>query len=209
MSFTVTIPIANMAAANATLQGQGWGPNNFSVPRWTGTALPTSAALDHLGNDVGFQADCAALPGAVVRTFGILVPGMDATATADGARWGGNAPLLQGNVTPGLYRATEADGGKLWTVIQAFNRTTFNLPLNTTTNPYPALLTQARTPGEVTIWVQPLGSFDAYLLVNPFTGLPDRVTHNGQIWRCTQESAAGGFNTFAPGVFGWTSEGPA
>ena len=31
MSFSVTIPVANIAAANAALQAAGWGPGNFSA----------------------------------------------------------------------------------------------------------------------------------------------------------------------------------
>ena len=56
---------------------------------------------------------------------------------------------------------------------------------------------------------QPLDQFDAYLLLNPFTSQPDQVTHLGQTWRVSQASGTGGplgdFNTFAPGVFGWTA----
>ncbi|MGL6208718.1 MAG: hypothetical protein ACRC14_02670 [Paracoccaceae bacterium] len=207
MSFTVEIPVANLATARATLAGLNRGPNNFNVPLYTtaGGVQPVLACIHHIGTDAAFRAQCVALPGAVVRDYAPLTVSMDATATAAGARWGSNAPLLQGAVTPGLYRATVADGGALWTVIQAFNRTTFNLPLNTPTNPYPALLTQARTPGEVTIWVQPLGAFDAYRPVNVFSGQPDRVTHLGQTWRCTQGDGAGN-NVFEPGVFGWVQE---
>jgi len=31
MSFSVTIPVANITAANAALQAAGWGPGNFSA----------------------------------------------------------------------------------------------------------------------------------------------------------------------------------
>ncbi len=194
MTFTVTIPVANIAAANAALQAAGWGPNNFSVPLWTGGAMPSVASLHHAPNDPAFQAACAALAGATVRTFAGLSSGMDATATAVGGRWGQNAPLLQGNVTPGLYRATAADGGALWWVIQAFDRTVFNAALTT----YPALVTPARTPGEVTPWVQPLGGADSYQAANPFTGQPDRVTHAGKTWDCLTAT-----NVSTPGTANW------
>lgn len=194
MSFTVTIPVANINTANTALQSAGWGPNNFSVPLWTNGSMPSVASLHHIGNDTAFRSACVALVGATVRDYGQLVVGMDATATAVGGRWGNNAPLLQGNVTPGLYRATTADGGALWWVIQAFDRTVFNAALTT----YPALVTPARTPGEVTVWVQPLGGSDSYQAVNPFTGLPDRVSHNGKVWDCLIST-----NTNQPGVANW------
>ena len=204
MSFTVTIPVDSINTANTALQSAGWGPNNFSVPLWTNGAMPSIASLHHIGNDPAFRSACTALAGATVRDYGNLVVGMDATATAVGGRWGGDAPLLQGNVTPGLYRAIPADGGALWWVIQAFNRTTFNAALST----YPALVRQARVPGEVSPWVQPIDQFDAYWTKNSFTGLPDRVTHNGRLWRSIVAEATP--NVWAPGTAGiWADEGPA
>lgn len=204
MTFTVTIPVANITTANTILQTAGWGPNNFSVPLWTNGVMPSVASLHHIGNDPAFRIACAALVGATVRDYGQLIVGMDDTATAVGARWGGNAPLLQGSVTPGLYRAIPADGGSLWWVIQAFNRTTFNLALST----YPALVRQARVPGEVSPWVQPVDQFDAYWTKNAFTGLPDRVTHNGRLWRSIVAEETP--NVWTPGTAGiWVDEGPA
>lgn len=198
MSFTAEIPVANIAAANAALAAQGHGAQNFSIPIWTGGALPTKASLHHIANDPVFRAHCAALAGAVVRDYPVLTIGMDATAIAAGGRWGGNAPLLQGNVTPGLYRAIPADGGALWWVIQPFDRTVFGAALST----YPALVRQARVPGEIVPWSQPIDAFNAYKLANPFTGQPDMVLHLGQTWRVTQGDGSGN-NVWEPGVFGW------
>lgn len=204
MSFSVTIPVANIAAANAALQAAGWGPGNFTVPVWTSGAMPVVAALHHIGNDVAFRAACVALAGATVRDYGQLAVGMDSTATAAGGRWGGNAPLLQGQVTPGLYRAVPADGGGLWTVIQAFDRAVFTNPLAD----IPALVRKAKVPGLIEPWVQPIDQFDAYWTKNAFTGQPDRVTHNGRIWRSVVAEATP--NVWAPGTAGiWADEGPA
>ena len=208
MSFSVTIPVANIAAANAALaaaNGGKWGPNNFSIPVYTGGALPSVAVMHHLPNDPAFRAACAALAGVTVRDYGQLVVGMDATATAAGGRWGGNAPLLQGQVTPGLYR--DPAGGALWWVIQAFDRAVFSAALST----YPALVRQARVPGEVAPWVAPIDANDAYKLVNPFTGQPDRATFAGRAYRVSQADGAGN-NVWPPsgtGAFGWADEGPA
>ena len=199
MSFTVRIPVANIVAANASLAAQGHGPQNFTIPVWTpGSALPSHATLNHGGRDDIFQAHCAALPGAVVLTGAKIGSLMPETMAAMGGRWGDNAPLLQGQVTPGLYRAIPADGGALWNVIQAFDRSVFNLALAT----YPALVRQARVPGEIVPWSQPIDQFDAYKLANPFTGQPDMVLHLGQTWRVTQGDGSGN-NVWEPGVFGW------
>lgn len=206
MSFTAETPVANIAAANAALaaaNGGRWGPNNFSVPIWTGGALPTIAVFHHLANDPLFRAACLAVPGVVVRDYGNLVVGMDATAAAIGGRWGGNAPLLQGNVTPGLYRAIPADGSGLWWVIQAFDRAVFNAALTT----YPALVRKAKVPGMIEPWVQPIDQFDAYFTVNAFTGQPDRATRNGRVWRSAVPSVP---NVWVPGAGAeWADEGPA
>jgi len=206
MSFSVTIPVANIAAANAALQAAGWGPGNFTVPVWTSGAMPVVAALHHIGNDVAFRAACVALAGATVRDYGQLAVGMDATATAAGGRWGGNAPLLQGQVTPGLYRAVPADGGGLWTVIQAFDRAVFGAALST----YPALVRKAKVPGLIEPWVQPVDQFDAYFTKNAFTGQPDRVAHNGRLYRSTVADPTP--NVWVPGAVAsniWADEGPA
>lgn len=198
MSFTVRIPVANIVAANAALAAQGHGPQNFTIPVWTpGSALPSHATLNHGGRDDIFQAHCAALPGAVVLTGAKIGSLMPETMAAMGGRWGDNAPLLQGQVTPGLYRAIPADGGALWNVIQPFDRAVFNLPLTT----YPALCQRARVPGEIAPWVQPTAEI-AYKLVNGFTGQPDMVLHLGQTWRVTQGDGSGN-NVWEPGVFGW------
>lgn len=203
MSFTASTPIANLTAARAALAAAGWGPNNFEVPVYTNGALPSVAALHHIGNDAAFRAACAALAGATVRDYAGLTVGMDATALALGGRWGQNAPLLQGQVTPGLYRAIPADGGELWNVIQPFDRGVYNLALTT----YPALVQRARDPYVIAPWTQPSAE-NAYKLVEPFTQQPERVTHKGLRWRVSQADGAGN-NTWEPGVFGWTSEGPA
>jgi hypothetical protein len=202
MSFSASVSIANMAAANAAMQSDGWGDGNFSVPVFTGSAQPSVAVMHHFATDAACRASAAAIPGVTVRDYGVMQVGMEDTCTALGGRWGGNAPLLVGSVSPGLYRASEADGGGLWNVIQAFDRSVFNLALAT----YPALVRQAHVPGEVTAWVQPIDTNDAYRPANRFTGLPDQVDHNGQTWECTQGDGAGN-NSWVPGVFGWTAIG--
>ena len=196
-SFCAIIPVANMAAANATLEGTaqnptGFGPNNFSVPSYAGPN-PSFASL-HSWNDAVFENAVKAIPGVqweqsegdpAVRTTALMA--------SFGAQWSADAPPLVGQVTPGLY----THDGKLWWVVQAYNADVYD-------DPYiiPALVVQARVPGEVTVWVQPLNQYDAYYLHNPFTGLPDQVTHNGKQWYVSQGDGAG-LNIWEPGVFGW------
>ena len=203
MSFTVTIPFANIDSANAALQGAGWGPNNFRTPVYTNTVAPTHAILQHIGNDAAFQAACAALPGAVVAVSGNLVRGVAAAVAAVSGRWGENAPLLQGAVTPGLYRAIPADGGALWVVIQAFDRAVFGQALDTLAS----LVRKAKTPGAIEPWVQPIDQFDAYFTRNKFTGQPDRVTKGGRIYRSAVADPTP--NVWVPGAGAeWVDEGP-
>jgi len=208
MSFTCRIPVANIVAANAALAAQGHGPQNFTIPVWTSGPLPTHATLNHGGRDDIFQAHCAALPGAVVLTGAKIGSLMPETMAEMGARWGDNAPLLQGQVTPppggGIFRAVPADGGGLWFVITGFDRNVFSLPLST----YPSLCRKAKVPGLIEPWVQPNDQFDAYYTKNAFTGQPDRVTHNGRLWRSTVADPTP--NVWPPGTAGvWADEGPA
>lgn len=194
------IPVANLAAANASLEGQGFGPRNFSVPVYTG-AVPQFAALHAWGSNLGpFYAAVKALPGVVwSEAAGEPQTRVDAVLAGIQAKWAGSAQPLTGVVTPGLYVDAQ---GVFWWVIQQYDTAVFPDPTL-----LPALIRRARVPGAVQPWVQPLDANDAYWLVNPFTGAPDRVTHNGQTWRVSQQSAAGGINTFEPGVFGWVIDG--
>lgn len=50
------------------------------------------------------------------------------------------------------------------------------------------------------VWTQPLGATDAYKI-------GDIVSHNGQLWKCTQGDGAG-LNIWEPGVFGWEVYSP-
>jgi hypothetical protein len=197
MGIVAIIPVANLLAANAALEEQGFGPRNFSVQCFGPTGA-THAAL-HCWPDAAFLAAVQALPGVVVNpSAGDPVASTDELIEAQGARWGDKLPELpsEGNVTAGqLYQLNR----KIWSVIQSFDRITFPLPPET----YPALLRELRRPGEVSAWRQPLDQFDAYKLVNPFTGLPDEATHLGQTWVVSQADGSGN-NVWEPGVFGWT-----
>jgi len=190
MNFSASIPVDQMITANETLENAGYGPNNFSVPAYTS---PSPAfGLLHSWSDAAFEAAVAAIPGVVIQQE---LANPQATTSALSGQWGAEAKPLQGNVTPGLYKD---DAGVLWWVIQAYNTNTYPDP-----EAIPALIRRAKVPGEILPWVQPLDQFDAYKLVNTFTGEPDRCTHNGHEWYVTQADGAGN-NVWEPGVFGWT-----
>jgi len=126
-NFSASIAVANMAAANATLQGTvenptGFGPNNFSVPAYAGQS--PNVPLMHCWNDPVFEAAVRAIPGVTVVNGDDPPTITSAAATANGAIWGTDAVTLTGTVTPGLYKDA---AGVLWWVIQSYNTATYPL----------------------------------------------------------------------------------
>ena len=192
-NFSASIPVADMDAANASLELDGFGPNNFSVPAYDGPS-PTVGLL-HAWGDPAFEAAVAAIPNVEIVQAGDPVEATAEAAEILGATFWTNALPLTGNVVPGLY----VDGENvLWWVIQPYNTVTYPDP-----TVIPALIRQAKIPGEVLPWVQPIDQYDAYKLQNAFTGEPDQCTHNGSTWQVTQADGSGN-NVWEPGVFGWT-----
>jgi hypothetical protein len=193
MNFSASIPVAQMQAANATLETQGFGPNNFSVPAYAGPS--PSHALLHCWHSPVFEAAVAAIPGVVIQQeLADPIATTTAVAHAVNAEWGNEAKPLTGTVTPGLHRDAE---DVLWWVIQSYDTAIWSDPTI-----IPALIRRAKIPGEALPWVQPLDQFDAYKLVNPFTNAGDLCTHNGFTWQVSQADGAGN-NVWEPGVFGW------
>ena len=201
MSLCAIIPVANLTTANASLEAAGFGPRNFSVPAYGGTGV-THAAL-HAWNDAAFIAAVKAIPGVVwEESGGDPIAMTQALIAAQGAKWGAQAPMLptSGNATAGTLYAYDRSGTReLWYCIQTFSRTTYGAVPET----YPALIRRIRVPGTVAAWVQPLDQYDAYKLVNPFTGKPDECTFGGFTWYVSQADGSGN-NVWQPGVFGWT-----
>ena len=191
-NFSAAVLVADMQVVNSSLEEAGYGPNNFNVPAYAGPS-PTVALL-HAWGDPAFEAAVAALPGVMVEQGTDPANTTTLVAEAHGATWGNDALPLVGNVTPGLYRDAE---NVLWWVIQAYDTAVWPNPIL-----IPALVRLVKVPGQVLPWQQPLDQYDAYKLVNPFTGMPDQCTHNGQQWRVTQADGAGN-NVWEPGVFGW------
>lgn len=196
MTISASIPIADMAAVNADLDALGFGPSNFNVPTY-GDGNPTHASL-HCWDDTPFLSALVSLqgtyPGLVLTNDPGEVVNFSGHVAANSLEWLDNVPELEGNVSPGIHRSSE----DYWFVIQAFDRDVFDQdPLT-----YPALMRRARVPGEIYEWRQPIDQFDAYKLSNPFTGSPDRVTHNGNTWEVSDADGSGN-NIWEPGVFGW------
>ena len=213
MSLVAIIPVANMAAANAALNDDGFGSGNFSVPAYSATGA-SHAAL-HAWNDPAFATAVKALPNVkwvdtegaepedITNVAGLEVAATDPAALtkllieSQNAKWGAQAPALPttGNVTAGgLYQFEDG----LWSVIQTFSRTTYGAHPST----YPALIRRVRDPHKTEAWRQPIDQYDSYKLVNPFTGKPDECTIGGFTWYVTQADGTGN-NVWQPGVFGW------
>ena len=200
-NFSASIPAANMQAANAFLAGtdgdplntNNYGPNNFSVPAYAGPTA--SVALLHAWGDPAFEAAVASIPNVTITQGTDPTASTKAAATANGSTWGSDAKSLTGSVSPGLYRDAE---NVLWWVIQSYDTAIWSDP-----TAIPALVRRAKVPGQAEPWVQPLDQYDAYKLVNPFTGTGDLCTYGGFTWNVTQADGAGN-NVWQPGVYGWT-----
>lgn len=179
-SLCAIIPVANLAAANASLEAAGFGPRNFSVPAYGATGA-THAAL-HTWHDAAFIAAVGAIPGVVLdNSSGDPVARTQALIEARGAKWGAQAPMLptSGNATAGTLYAYNRNGTReLWHCIQTLNRAVYGAAPET----YSAHFYRVREPGVALPWSQPPAE-NPYKLVNPFTGKADTALHGGKTWR--------------------------
>lgn len=183
-----------MQAANEQLELDGFGPNNFSLPAYDGPS--PSHALFHCWDYPAFEAAVAAIPNVIIgQDSGDPIAATTLVAEQSGADWSNSAMPLTGTVVPGLYKDSS---NVLWWVIQSYNTATYPNPAV-----IPALIRMAKVPGEALPWKQPIDQYDAYKLVNSFTGTGDLCTHNGFTWKVTQADGAGN-NVWEPGIFGWT-----
>jgi hypothetical protein len=183
-----------MQAVNDALEAQGFGPNNFSIPAFTG--IETTHAALHAWDDPLFLAALQAIPEVTLDDeVTDPVSGTNQVIVDAGAQWGAQAPLLEGVTVAGtLY---QDPFGTLWSCITGYN--TVEYP-----DPYviPALIRRARNPYNIEPWMQPIDQYDAYKLVNTFTGTGDKCRHNDADWVVTQADGSGN-NVWEPGVFGW------
>jgi hypothetical protein len=203
MSLCAIIPVANLQAANDALEQAGYGPRNFSVPLYSSTGA--SYAGMHTWGDIPFETAIKAIAGVVwEQSEGDPTTRFNALVEAQGVKWGANAPALPDAglvVANELYRWTD---GTLWTALASFDRTTYGGP---PAQLPPAIIRFVRDPYQVYIWRQPTDQYDAYKLVNPFTGQNDECEHLGKRWYVTQADGAGN-NVWEPGQFGWSETDP-
>lgn len=206
MSIVAVCPASSLAAHNATLEAQGFGPGNFSVACTGSTVRPSHAGL-HSGNVPGFLAALQALPGIFVDTYDAGKPRerLEALLAGEGLRWLNGAPELpdRGTLTRfGLYRYNRsgADEPEVWMALSAFSRDTWG---GDPRDLAASIIRRVRRPGSIEPWQQPIDEFDAYQLINPFTGEGDKASHDGAIWQVSQADGSGN-NVWEPGAFGWT-----
>jgi len=201
MSLCAVIPVSLKQSANDALEQAGYGSNNFSVPLYTSGGI-THAGL-HTWDDANFVAAIKAIAGVVwEESNGDPSTRFDALVNAQGAKWGSDAPPYptSGTILPNqMYRWTD---GEVYQVIQQYDVGVFPLP----PTDYPALIVKARNPYKAYEWYQ-TGQFDAFKLVNPFTGDNDACVFNGEKWYVTEADGAGN-NTYAPNVYGWSRTDP-
>ena len=217
MSISAIVPIEHLAAVNAALEEAGHGPNNFSVPAYAGPGA-THACL-HCWDSPAFLTSLQAIPEVTILAGPVDTGEVDdegnpilvdldpaertkKVAEDQGAVFAKYAePLPDAGVVAAdtLYRYGEDE---IWFVIQSFDRSVYGEHPST----YPALLRRVRDPYAVEEWKQPLDQFDAYRLVNPFTGKPDEAYIGDTLYHVTEGDGAG-LNVWNPTAFGW-AEGP-
>lgn len=177
MSFSAIIPIAQMDAANASLEAAGFGPDNFSVPlRAAGAEEASHAGLNMLGDAPAFRAAVQALPGVSMQDAPAGTVAFADHVADETLDWSDPTNWTENPVMTGDERIFE---GKTWVSLVDFN--VWTPPVNwreVPTTGYPA-------------WVQPTGATDAY-------PIGARVAHLGKNWQ--SNTAA---NVWEPGVFGW------
>jgi hypothetical protein len=164
-----------MDSANAYLEAQGHGPNNFSVPMKAGGETST-----HAGLNCWDLPDFRACLDDMIASgdFVGMVIGADFNelATSQALDWSDPTNWTQNPVMKGDQRNHD---GKLWESLLDFN--VWTPPVGwreVVAQGYPA-------------WVQPTGAHDAY-------ALGAKVTHLGKNWESIYAA-----NTRPPSVFGW------
>ena len=175
-NFSAHIPVAKVGAANAELEAQGFGPNNFSVPVASAGAVGADFAALHTWGHDAFRAAVEALDAGlgVVITDGTGTPNLAEACTKAALTWkpyDGDAAGLP------MKGATVSYGGKTWTNL--VDRNPFAPPIN------------YREQGTNPAWTQPTAKEDAYPLA--FS-----VSHKGKVWESLLN-----YNTGEPGVSGW------
>ena len=178
MSFTASIPVAQIDTANAALLAAAFGPDNFTVPLRPvgGTGDASTVALVCIPEMPLFRAAVALIPNVVITDGAALERNFAAHCTANALEWEDPTFWFENPVMIGDQRT---HGGKLWESLVDYNVWTPPVAWREIVSEgYPA-------------WVQPTGAHDAY-------AIGARVTHLGQDWDSNTPANVG-----EPGVFGW------
>jgi hypothetical protein len=178
MGFSAIIPVADMDAANATLEAGGFGADNFTVPLREGVSdtEATHGGLNMSGDSSAFKAAVEAVPGVSVQDAPTGTVMFAEHVTAQSLEWSDPTNWTENPVMIGDERTFD---GKTWVSLVDYN--VWQPPVNwreVVTNGYP-------------VWVQPTGATDSY-------PLNFRVSHNDQNWQSNTPA-----NVWEPGVFGW------
>ncbi len=177
MTFSATIPAAQVDTANATLEAAGYGPGNFSVPLRTGTGDATHAGLHCIAEWPAFRAAVAAIPNVQITDGALLTVTFASHCQTRTLEWSDPALWFQNPVMTGDRRTYD---GKEWESLTDYNVWT------------PPVAWREVVAAGYPAWVQPTGAQDAY-------AMGAKVSHNGQNWENTGSAA----NVWEPGVFGW------
>ena len=178
-NFSAHIPVAKVGAANAELEAQGFGPNNFSVPVASAGAVGADFAALHTWSHDAFRAAVEALDAAygVVITDGAGTPNLAEACTKAALTW---VPYSGDNAALPMKGATTSYAGKTWTNLS--DKNAFAPPIGWREVP---------PQGQLPSWAQPVSSIDAY-------PIDFKVTHIGKDWQSTVKDCV-----WEPSVFGW------
>lgn len=207
MSLCAIIAIDLLHYANTTLEENGFGPDNFSVVAYSEGGA-SHAAL-HTWDNASFASTVKALDGVIWEEGdGDPITQIQTLIEAQNASWGARIPELpdSGTVTADeIYRRDDT----LYQVLVTHSRDTWGGD----PEQWPTYIRRIRKPGEVRPWEAVRGRFDAYWLVNPFTGQPDECLYpdaDGEVYVVSAGNAAG-TNTWPPagaGSYGWVLKTP-
>lgn len=87
------IPVADMAAANASLEAQGFGAANFTVPVYEGEIA--AHAVTHTWSHPALEAAIKALPGVTWSEAAGSPADRVAAVLPEGAQWAGNIEPME------------------------------------------------------------------------------------------------------------------
>jgi len=168
-NFSAIIPAVDAKAANAELEAQGFGPDNFSVPTKSASATGADYAGLHTWSNDAFEAAVRALPYDVEITEGTGTPNYQEACEKQALEW--NPYKGDPNELP-MIGDERAFSGKTWVSLVDFNVW------------QPPVAWREKVQEGYPEWQKPTGSHDSY-------SIGDRVAFqtknyeskiNGNVW---------------------------